>query len=496
MSEIIKPTQEQENILSAFPKRKSFKISAFAGSGKTSTLNLIGKANPNTKCLYLAFNRAIANEAKTKFPSNVKCQTFHALAYHSVPKHITQKINAQRYMPSDIAKDFRLQPIDLPMSSKKGKTTTCNGWDQAIILNRAVDCFSRSSDKELKVNHVLEALPKWVDKQLAYSFARDLTPAAEKLWQMCIDNKTDIKISPDIFLKYWSLNDPVINADTIFMDEAQDSDPIMLSILRRQNAQIVLVGDKFQQIYGFRGATNAMQSIKIPEFHLTKSFRFGQAIADTANLVLKNIFGEKKAIVGNEKIQSKVGPCELPDAFLARKNSTAFEFAMELVANGRKPKIEVDAYSILKLLEDAQKLMAGKPVAKNSEFYGFNSWSEVEMYIELNEKADFAPFVRMLQKNAPDMLKHILENLANPQEFDCTIMTAHKSKGLEFSKVCLLDDFNYSIPKPNSFEEKELIDPDEARLIYVASTRAVNHLDISNLEDFYEHIMFKKLRSR
>lgn len=492
MSAVFKPTEEQDQILSVFPKRKSFKISAFAGSGKTSTLKLIGDVNPNTKCLYLAFNRAIANEAKSKFSQNVKCQTFHALAYHSIPKHITQRINSSRYMPSDIARDFRLFSIELPMVMKRGKTAPCNSWDQAIILNRAVDCFSRSSDKELKVNHVLDALPKWVDKQLAYPFAKSLVPSAQKLWQMCIDDKSDFKISHDIFLKYWSLNDPVINADTIFLDEAQDADPIMLSILRKQDAQIVLVGDRHQQIYSWRGVTNAMQSVKIPEFHLTKSFRFGQSIADTANLVLKRVLGEKKAITGNEKIKSKVGDIALPDAYLARKNSTAFELALELVSIGRKPRIEVDALSILKLLEDAQKLMERQPVSKSSEFFGFNSWSEVEMYIELNEKADFAPFVRMLQKNDPQILRHILENLANPAEYDCTIMTAHKSKGLEFGKVCLLDDFSYSVPKASDPPDHELIDPDEARLIYVASTRAVNELDVSNIEGFYNHLLYKR----
>lgn len=492
MSEVIKPTEEQEEILAVFPKRKSFKISAFAGSGKTSTLNLIAKANPNTKGLYLAFNRAIANEGKTKFPKNVKCQTFHALAYHSIPKHLTQRMGNSRYMPSDIARDFRLFSTELPLKSKPGKTAPCNSWDQAIILNRAVDCFSRSSDKEFKINHVLDALPKWADKQLAYPFAKSLVSSAEKLWQMSIDEKTDFKISHDIFLKYWSLNNPVINADTIFWDEAQDADPLMLSIIRKQDAQIVLVGDRHQQIYSWRGVTNAMQSVKIPEFHLTKSFRFGQAVADTANLVLKKVLGEKKSITGNEKINSKVGRVDLPDAYLARKNSTAFELALELVSMGRKPRIEVDAASILKLLEDAQKLMEGQPVSKNSDFFGFNSWSEVEMYIELNEKADFAPFVRMLQKNDPQILRHILENLANPAEFDCTIMTAHKSKGLEFGKVCLLDDFTYSIPKPSDPADHELIDPDEARLIYVASTRAVNELDISNVEGFYNHILYKR----
>lgn len=274
---------------------------------------------------------------------------------------------------------------------------------------------------------------------------------------------------------------PTIPADTIFLDEAQDADAIMLNILKSQKAQIVLVGDKYQQIYDFRGAINAMQSVKIPEFYLTKSFRFGQKIADVANLVLNNVLGERKRITGNENLDSNISIIESPDAILTRTNATAFETALAYAQVGFKPKIEVDANQITRMLDDCEKLIQGQPIDTRSPFFGFDSWAEVELYIEFNEQAEFAPFVRLVQKNDLQLLRHVVSNMANPREYDLVVLTAHKSKGMEYNKVKLMGDFKYSLEP-----DQEFVSTEEARLIYVAGTRAIQTLDLSEMEDFYK----------
>lgn len=482
MSETPKPTEEQHAIVDHFDKGSSFKISAFAGSGKTTTLKLLGQTFPKTKCAYLAFNKIIANEAKTKFPKNVHCQTFHSLAYHSVPKNLSSRTRSTRYMPSQIARDFKLFPTELPLKLDPKKNGVLSDWDQGVLLSRAVDNFCRSSEKQLKISHVLDALPKWASRERSVGYASQLVSAAQSLWDMSVSEKYDFKISHDVYLKFWSLQKPTIPADTIFLDEAQDADAIMLNILKSQPAQIVLVGDKHQQIYDFRGAINAMQSVKIPEFYLTKSFRFGQEIADVANLVLNKILGERKQIIGNELINSTIGHIQAPDALLARTNATAFEMALAYAQIGMKPKIEVDAKQINRMLDDCEKLMHGVTVDTRSLFFGFDSWTEVELFVEFNEQAEFAPFVRLIQKNELQILRHVVREMANPIEYDMVIMTAHKSKGMEYNKVKLLGDFKYNL-EPS--KEKEFVTDDEARLIYVAGTRAIHALDIGEMDDFY-----------
>ena len=49
----------------------SLKIQAFAGTGKTTTLAAIAESLAQRKFLYLVFNRAAADEAEHKMPSNV-----------------------------------------------------------------------------------------------------------------------------------------------------------------------------------------------------------------------------------------------------------------------------------------------------------------------------------------------------------------------------------------------------------------------------------------
>ena len=72
-------------------------ITAFAGTGKTSTLVEYAKARPEWRFLYLAYNKAMQTEAVTKFPKNVDCRTLHSLAYEKIGRAFpTGKIGNNR----------------------------------------------------------------------------------------------------------------------------------------------------------------------------------------------------------------------------------------------------------------------------------------------------------------------------------------------------------------------------------------------------------------
>ncbi len=80
-----KPTQEQQIAIDAFLSGGSMKINAYAGTGKTSTLQLLAHAS-SARGQYLAFNKSIVKEAKEKFPDNVICSTIHGLALKGISK--------------------------------------------------------------------------------------------------------------------------------------------------------------------------------------------------------------------------------------------------------------------------------------------------------------------------------------------------------------------------------------------------------------------------
>jgi hypothetical protein len=78
------------------------------------------------------------------------------------------------------------------------------------------------------------------------------------------------------------------------------------------------------------------------------------------------------------------------------------------------------------------------------------------------------------------------KELASGEAVDVTISTAHKSKGLEWNKVKIGDDFKG--PKFNEETgETDMPSPEELRLGYVAVTRAKGELDPGSLAYVFEH---------
>ena len=97
-------TQEQQNVVDYIQNSKKdselILIDSVAGSGKTTLLRAIAETITSGKGLYLAYNKAIATDSKTKFPSTVHCCTTHSLAYRAVV--IPQKLKVGFFGPKEI----------------------------------------------------------------------------------------------------------------------------------------------------------------------------------------------------------------------------------------------------------------------------------------------------------------------------------------------------------------------------------------------------------
>jgi hypothetical protein len=107
----LKPTAEQLDALNKFSTKEGLKIAAFAGAGKTSTLQVLAKSRKG-KGLYLAFNRSIAAEAKQKFPQTVDCRTTHSIAWQTVQptyKFSNGKMKTKLHA-NQLAESFDLPP--------------------------------------------------------------------------------------------------------------------------------------------------------------------------------------------------------------------------------------------------------------------------------------------------------------------------------------------------------------------------------------------------
>ncbi|MDQ7994028.1 MAG: AAA family ATPase, partial [Propionicimonas sp.] len=77
-----KPTDEQQHAIDLFTGGRNTVIDALAGSGKTSTLQMIANQAGRRRGLYAAFNKAIALDAGRKFQgTTVTAKTVHSLAF-------------------------------------------------------------------------------------------------------------------------------------------------------------------------------------------------------------------------------------------------------------------------------------------------------------------------------------------------------------------------------------------------------------------------------
>lgn len=472
------PTEEQINALQMALDGKSFKVVAYAGAGKTTTLKLIGE-RLGGRGLYLAFNKAIANEARQKFPPHVDCRTFHSLAYRHVPRDITAKLSLPRFSPKRLGDDLGLQKVQVRRQIE-GKSQAVNFTPARLsrFVSDAVSNFCATHASYPAPRHL--EFPKWVSEKDAEELREMLYPAVEKRWLQSIDARHPAGIGHDIYLKLWALSKPMIPADFILFDEAQDADPLMMGILTQQQRQVIYVGDAHQQIYEWRGAVNAMKKLPLPQTLLTQSFRFGDKIADVANVLLTALQEEvplrgspdKKSTTAKSLVQGD------KDAILCRTNASAMLQLLNGLKRGHKIALQADTDRMLKFCQAAENLQKGKQAYGVPELAYFYNWTDVQDYAETNEGSDVKTLVKLVDDHGTSTIKQAVNSLCDINSADYVISTAHKAKGLEWSRVQLDDDFYYDVTTTGV-----KISPEELRLLYVACTRAQNNLDIHHISD-------------
>jgi superfamily I DNA/RNA helicase len=109
----------------------------------------------------------------------------------------------------------------------------------------------------------------------------------------------------------------------------------------------------------------------------------------------------------------------------------------------------------------------------------FQSWRELLEYSETEVGAELATLVKLLDLWPPAELLAALNSVhkVGVSEADVTISTVHKAKGLEFPTVKLADDFAF--PPIDGMKSKIPFSEEEARIFYVALTRAQYELDVT-----------------
>lgn len=478
------PTSEQTAAVEAFGTGGSLVIQALAGTGKTSTLELLARSTPK-RGQYLAFNKALVTDAVGRFPSTVPARTVHSLAYAAVGHRYKGRLNnGQRMRSQDIARVLGLDPIDLPTGVGNEKRRLAPGYLAGLVM-RAVGKFCQSADPVPSGEHVPYVdgldlpLPDgrkgWANNR---ELRRHLAPYVTRAWLDVCQTRGQLRFDHGVYLKIWELSSPVIGADFILWDEAQDVSKVMESIVTQQKgAQIVAVGDANQAIYEWMGAVDALTSFERTAdvtCTLSQSFRFGPAIAETANVILDQI-GSPLRVRGLESIHSEVVTepgGNSTAAVLCRTNATSVRKVLENRAAGRKVHLVGDGREVLSFARGAQELQdAGHTT--HAELACFMDWGSVQHYVTADPQGhELRLLVNLVDEFSVPVIESALSGMCREEAAEVVVSTAHKAKGRQWSTVALADDF------PAGTEEKPL-DPAELKLRYVAVTRAQHVLDLS-----------------
>ena len=449
----IRPTAEQLEVADRFGMGDSLKINAYAGTGKTTTLEYVSKRT-NRRGLYLAFNRVIAKEARQRFGSSTDCMTIHALARRSLPDSLKERVCNDNAVPRRILEDHLVRHCGVRRSE-------AGAYGTAVL--RLLSTFYRTTDEHPKIATVASI----DDANLAGLEPNTLRRATESCWASMVDLNGKLPLTHGAYLKRFLLFGQIDGYDYLVVDEAQDLGPVTIRIVRKAGLQTVWVGDKYQSIYEFNGAENALDTIDgLQTLYLTQCFRVGIERAELVSRLLYQM-GATAPITGNPKVRTVVGKRHQP-VRIARTNMTLLAKLLKL-PRSKKAYVLSGANKLERLLADTESLMQGKKV-RSGMLSGFGDWEQVKARAGQRFGYPYQEYVRAIEEVGCANAKRILTNIVSDERgADIVLTTTHGVKGREYDAVSVYDDFR----------GKKLVGGfgtwmpmGVTRLLYVAVTRA------------------------
>lgn len=480
-------TEQQEAIVHS---SSDLKINAVAGAGKTSTLIAYAANHPRKKILYLVFNKSVKEEAIEKFArkglSNVTVETAHSMAYKALfHRGSSVSLNFSGYSAYEVRSLLKMSMGDLIHEMKIAT--------QVVNL---CSCFCNGSALLLKECDYLSYLPEGKERSFVEEYYDLIHKFTRTFLGMMYHGK--IPITHEFYLKQYHLQHPTLPYDIVLFDEGQDASGVMLDIFQKQKARKVIVGDHNQQIYSWRYAINALETLDFEERFLSASFRFPQDVAGLANKVL-----ERKAALGHKPTPAITGlgqeKRESPvKATIGRTNAGVLVAAIdELVEQSKIETLYFEgnfqSYTYADengSIWDILNLQQGKKSQVRSGLIkGMKDMSQLKEYAD---EANDTPLkglidvVERYQSDLPRLVKNIKEAQVPVEQkhaADRVFSTVHKAKGMEYDEVTLVQDYMTDERLQELLSSGEHgVDKvklaEEVNLLYVALTRTKNKLHI------------------
>lgn len=446
---------------------KNLMVQAVAGSGKSTTLEELSKRVGDS--LLMAFNKAIADDLKKR---GLNARTFNSLGWQlwrdnrpgvELDSQKNRKLLEGMIGKSQVYWDYGTDICRLVSLMK----SSALGIGSSVYPDEVEDLIEAYSldiepNRRIEVAHIaLQLFIKSVECETVYDYDDQLYIPVHRGWR---------------YPSYGNL----------LIDEYQDLNPIqdlIIKLMHKDGSRIIGVGDRWQSIYGFRGAMTdsmdrAVHDLNMLELPLSISYRCSRAVVKDAQILCPHIEHRANAPEG-EVIHLQEDPKEWrrDHMILCRNNAPLFRAILKEIRAGRQCRV------LSNFLDNIEKFVKkhSKGITDIKDFrVRLDRWYDGEM-AEFDRRGvpkrsgkragvldRYETYLALCERcqTVGNLLQTVSE-LARGQ-VGPLFSTIHKAKGLEAEHVHLLRPDLL----PAFWAEKEDALVQERNLHYVAVTRA------------------------
>jgi DNA helicase-2/ATP-dependent DNA helicase PcrA len=430
-------------------------------------------------------NKNIATELQQRLPSHVQAKTFHSQCFGALQRALPKRpqVNENKVwnlLRDDLTKkDFEIYGKFAARLVSYGKncgvghilTNDTLTW-QSLIDHFALFIGVDDSDEQVGI-------------EIAERILRD---SNEQLDIIDFDDMLYLALLKNVHFDKWNY---------IMLDEAQDTNGVQRELLKRMlalppNGRLIAVGDSYQSIYGFRGASaEAMEELAddftCESFPLSVSYRCAQEVVlETNREIPGSIDAHPTAPIGSvEKLNDyDLENFDSTSAILCRVTAPLVTLAFGFIK--RNTGVRILGREIGAGLVALVKKMNTRDVDVLSD--KLRNWRAREVGKALNRGHESAAaaiddkysclmvFIDQLnedERTVDELIRRIESLFSDNNRGLLTLCSVHKAKGLEWPTVFILDRDEYM---PSKWAKQEWQRKQETNLIYVAITRAKLHL--------------------
>ena len=522
-------------------------VEAVAGAGKTASLvhalDAYHTAHPSHSIIYLAFNSDIKNEAAKQIPlAAADVKTCHGLGYgtaawgsanaeagrvYSIVQHPAWGNGKARNLEitgsdGEHQTKFFSAKVEVPADKVGKKNSDIRELCRLVGLAKTTLTSGAESIKKLASEYgfefsdytTIDNAATWAAECMAWNqkgpgVAQARKPGRTPRGQRpTFIEKRAITFDDQLWL-------PIVNNwelpkyDLVMVDEAQDLSAARRELVKRSlkpGGRVIAVGDRFQAIYGFAGASvdslpELIEELGAEVLPMTYTRRCASSIVTEAQNVDSNIQIEalpeaSEGIVDELNIKNILDTVKPGDVVISRTNAPLVSLFFKLAKTG-KPAVMLGkdfasqlAYRIKSWRSQAQSegIVFDGHYMLNANNSAFTAYVEKlgEGNAQQKDKArDMKEIIEALCEDLPlddtqtpetvitRLYKTFSQDNAKDEKKAVVLSSTHKFKGAERDRVFLMIE-TYSPGDGRSNRPGEA--QEETNLLYVGITRARKHL--------------------